>query len=132
CPSPTDPRKPRRPQRFFGRDIPPPRGTQQKARAVSPGLDLAEPSRVTASGETQATFLKTLPKLSLTGSAESVATFWAIAANSLDLAISASNCLRVCAGESLTISGGDFTVIRWLGESNAPVGLARTASIRLV
>src|SRR5262249_5172555 len=51
-----------------------------KSPGGEPGPRLLEPS----GGETQATFLKTLPKLSFTGSAESVATFCAIAASSLD------------------------------------------------
>ena len=70
-------------------DLPPPScrsysAHKAKARAVSPGLDFAEAVRPGGGVETQATFLKTLPKLSLTGSAESVATFCAIAASSLD------------------------------------------------
>src|SRR5215468_10373723 len=52
----------------------------EKSPGDKPGLN----ATTNAGRETQATFLKTLPKLSLTGSAESVATFCAIAASSLD------------------------------------------------
>jgi len=52
----------------------------EKSPGDKPGLN----ATTNAGREAQATFLKTLPKLSLTGSAESVATFCAIAASSLD------------------------------------------------
>jgi hypothetical protein len=51
----------------------------------SPGGEPGPQRNLTnADRETQATFLNTLPKLSLTGSVESAATFCAMAASSLD------------------------------------------------
>jgi hypothetical protein len=55
---------------------------KKKAQAASPGFFTLEPSDGGCDG--QATFLNTLPKLSLTGSADSTATFCAIEASSLD------------------------------------------------
>jgi hypothetical protein len=54
----------------------------RKSPGGEPGLLLLEPSGGGCDG--QATFLNTLPKLSLTGSADSTATFCAIEASSLD------------------------------------------------
>ncbi len=54
----------------------------EKSPGGKPGLFYAQPSDRSCEG--QATFLNTLPKLSLTGSADSTATFCAIEASSLD------------------------------------------------
>jgi hypothetical protein len=56
--------------------------TCEKSPGSEPGLLSMELSDGGCDG--QATFLNTLPKLSLTGSADSTATFCAIAASSLD------------------------------------------------
>ena len=63
--------------RGAGADI----GGDKKSPGGEPG---PQRNLTNADRETQATFLNTLPKLSLTGSVESAATFCAMAASSLD------------------------------------------------
>jgi hypothetical protein len=83
---------------------------RRRGGAVHCGGTPARWRRSTKSDEDHLILLNALPKLSFTGSIESVATFWAMAG---------------WAVESSTISESDFTVTSWLAKSKADLVFAR-------
>src|SRR5688500_10121683 len=91
----------------------------EKARATGPGSERLRLRVHSLSNQDQPTLLNALVTPAFSGSAVSVATFWAIEVSSLVCSVTVSNCLRACAVESSRASESDFTVMNSLKKSKA-------------